>query len=168
MDCIFVCVFNHEKYIDMFFLLLESIFMYGELDDNTIILVYTSTPFMNKIKKSHLFNDKKVIFEINDTYNDIDKACKARLDLFNLPSIKNYNKILYLDTDVIVKDDINKVFNVCKEDILYVLEEGVIHDDKDYWGKSLFGNEINNYEDKSAFTSGIILFNNCEKIKRFI
>ena len=26
-------------------------------------------------------------------------------------------------------------------------------------------NEINNYEDKTAFTSGILLFNNCEKIK---
>jgi len=175
MNCIFCCVFNQEKYIDMFFVLLESIFIYGDLDDNTNILVYTSTPFMNKIKKSHLFDDKKIIFEINDTYNEIDKACKARLDLFNLPSITNYNKILYLDTDVVVKDAINKVFNVCKEDILYVLEEGVIHsnddddDDDDgnddYWGKSLFGNEINNYEDKTAFTSGILLFNNCEKIK---
>lgn len=165
MNCIFLCVFNQEKYVDMFFLLLESIFIYGNLDVNTNILVYTSTTFMNIIKNSHLFNDKKVIFEINDTYNDIDKSCKARLDLFNLPSIKNYNKILYLDTDILVKDDINKVFNVCKEDILYVLEEGEINSNSDSWGKTLFGNEITNYNDKSAFTSGILLFNNCEKIK---
>ena len=94
MNCIFVCVFNQEKYVDMFFLLLESIFIYGDLDYNTNILLYTSTTFMNKIKKSHLFNDEKIKFEINDTYDDIDKACKARLDLFNLHSIKNYNKIL--------------------------------------------------------------------------
>ena len=122
---------------------------------------------MNIIKKSHLFNDDKIKFEINDTYNDIDKSCKARLDLFNLPSITKYDKILYLDTDILVKDDINKVFNVCEEDILYVLEEGIvdIDNDCDYWGKSLFGDEINNYNDKSAFTSGILLFNNCEKIK---
>jgi predicted O-methyltransferase YrrM len=165
MNCIFVCVFNQEKYVDMFFLLLESIFIYGNLDYNTNILVYTSTSFMNKIKKSHLFNDEKIKFEINDTYNNIDKACKARLDLFNLHSIKNYNNILYLDTDILVKDDINKVFDVCKEDILYVLEEGEIHSDSDFWGKTLFGNEVNNYDDKSAFTSGILLFNNCEKIK---
>ena len=88
MKCIFCCVFNHEKYVDMFLLLLESIFIYGNLDTNTCILVYTSTLFMNKIKKSHLFNDEKIKFEINDTYNNIDKACKARLDLFNLASIK--------------------------------------------------------------------------------
>jgi predicted O-methyltransferase YrrM len=166
MNCIFVCVFNQEKYIDLFFLLLESILIYGNLDDDTHILVYTSTQFMNIIKQSHLFSEK-IKFEINDTYNNIDKACKARLDLFNLHYITNYNKILYLDTDILVKDNINKVFDVCEEDLLYVLEEGVIDDDTtdDYHGTSLFGNEINNYEDKTAFTSGIILFKNCEKIR---
>jgi hypothetical protein len=48
---------------------------------------------------------------------------------------------------------------------LYVLEEETI----DAWhgnhGTILFGEEVNNYEDKSAFTSGIMAFNNCEKIK---
>ncbi len=165
MNCIFCCVFNQEKYVDMFFLLLESIFIYGNLHNNTNILVYTSTLFMNKIKQSHLFNNEKIKFEINDTYDNIDKAYKARLDFFNLPSMTNYNKILYLDTDILVKDEINKVFDVCEEDILYVLEEGELHSDIDFCGKSLFGNEINNYNDKSAFSSGILLFNNCEKIK---
>jgi predicted O-methyltransferase YrrM len=151
----------------MFYLLLESIFIYGNLDNNTKILVYTSTPFMNMIKQSHLFNEN-IIFEINDTYNNIDKACKSRLNLFNLSSVVNYDKILYLDTDILVKDDINKVFDVCKDDKLYVLQEGEI--DNIYWGeswgKTLFENdEINSYDDKTAFTSGILLFNNCEKIK---
>jgi hypothetical protein len=165
MNCIFCCVFYQEKYIDMFFLLLESIFIYGNLDENINILIYTSTQFMNIIKQSHLFNEK-IIFEINDTYDNIDKACKARLDLFNLPSIINYSKILYLDTDILVKDNINKVLDVCKEDLLYVLEEGhLTMNDNFYGGKTLFGNEINNYNDKTAFTSGILLFNNCEKIK---
>ena len=165
MNCIFCCVFNQEKYIDMFYLLLESIFLYGKLNDNTDILVYTSTSFMNIIKKSNLFNNEKIKFEINDTYDTINKACKARLDLFKLDSIIKYNKILYLDIDILIKDDINKVFDVCKEDILYVLEEGDIYTDTDYWGNVLFGNEVNNYTDKSAFTTGILLFNNCEKIK---
>jgi len=164
-NCIFICVFNQEKYVDMFFLLLESIFMYGNLDNNTDIVVYTCTSFMNTIKRSHLFNNEKFVFEINDSYNDIDSACKSRLDLFDLKSIINYNKILYLDTDIVVKDDINKVFDVVKEDVLYVLEEGEINSDTDFWGKTLFGKEINNYGDKTAFTSGIMAFNNCEKIK---
>ena len=151
MNCIFICVFNQEKYVDMFFILLESIFIYGNLDDNTNVLIYTSTSFMNIIKQSHLFNNK-MYFEINDTYDNIDKACKARLDLFDLSSIINYDKILYLDTDILIKDDINKVFNVCKENILYVLEEGsILVDSYDFWGgKTLFTNdEINNFDDKT-------------------
>lgn len=165
MNCIFISIFNEEKYIDMLYILLESIFIYGKLNDNTNILVYTSTSFMNIINKSHLFNDEKIKFEINNTYNNIDKACKAKLDLFNLPSIKNYNKILYLNNAVIIKDDINILFDNCKNDILYVLEEGNIHDNSDFWGKTLFENEINNYDNKIAFTGEILLFNNCEKIK---
>lgn len=164
MNCIFVCIFNQEQYVRMFYLLLESICIYGNLDSNTDILIYTSTPFMNMIKQSHLFN-KHIKFEINDSYTSIESACRARLDLFYLPSIVNYNKILYLDTDIIIKGDLNLVFDIAKEDILYVLQEGSIDNDTDYYGKSLFGDEINNYEDKTAFTSGIMLFNHCEKIK---
>lgn len=48
---------------------------------------------------------------------------------------------------------------------MYVLEEGTINGREDYWGKTLFGNEIDNYDDKSAFTSGILLFKNCKNIK---
>jgi lipopolysaccharide biosynthesis glycosyltransferase len=165
MNCIFITVFNQEKYVDMFYLLLESIFMYGNIDESIEILVYTSTPFMNMIKESNLYTNDKIFFEINDSYHTIDKACKARLDLFFLPSVTKYQKILYLDTDILIKDDIHKVFDICIDNILYVLEEGDITDNRDYWGKTLFGNEINNYEDKSAFTSGILLFNNCREIR---
>lgn len=59
MNCIFITIFNQEKYVDMSYLLLESIFIYGCLPENTHILIYTSTPFMNKIKQSHLFNKQK-------------------------------------------------------------------------------------------------------------
>jgi O-methyltransferase len=164
-NCIFVCIFNHKKYIEMFYLLLESILLYGNLGDDTDIIVYTSTEFMEIIKKSQYYNSNNMIFETNDTYNDIDSACKSRLDLFKLSAVSNYKKIIYLDTDIIIKDDIHKVFAICKEDILYVLEEGDIRNELNYWGKVLFGDEINNYDDKTGFTSGILLFNNCEKIR---
>ena len=49
----------------MFYLLLESIFIYGDLDYNTNILVYTSTKFMNIIKQSQLFNNA---FKVNIIY----------------------------------------------------------------------------------------------------
>jgi predicted O-methyltransferase YrrM len=167
MNCIFITVFNEPKYIELLYLLLESIYIWGNINEKTNILIYTSTEFMNIIKKSELYNDKIIKFEINNTYNNIEKACKARIDIFKLNLIANYNKILYLDTDILIKDDINKVFDLCKDNILYTLEEGNIFNDLDYWGKSLFVNEINNYinKDLSAFTSGILLFKNCHEIR---
>jgi len=102
MNCIFCCVFNHEKYVDMFLVLLESLMKYGQLNDQTHLLVYTSTEFMIKITRNPLFNNK-IKFQINDTYNTIEKACMARLDLFNLSSIVHYDKILYLDIFIFKK-----------------------------------------------------------------
>lgn len=165
MNCIFCCVFNQNQFNEVFFSFIESIFIYGNLTNETEILIYTSTFFMNKIKQSHLFNNAPIKFEINDNYNELSNSYKAKLDLFQLPSISNYKKILYLDTNIIIKDFINKVFDFCKEDILYTLEEGSIDSNTNVWGKSLFGDEINKYNDKSAFTNGILLFNNCETIK---
>ena len=70
MKCIFCCVFNQLKYLDMFHMLLESMLIYGNLDDNTHILVYTSKSFMNIIKNNKLFAiaSEKIFFEINDIY----------------------------------------------------------------------------------------------------
>ena len=62
MNCIFICVFNQKKYVDMFFLLLESIKLYGTLDEQTQILVYTSSEFMKIIKNSAFFNKDKIVF----------------------------------------------------------------------------------------------------------
>jgi len=150
----------------MLFFLLESIYKFGMLDDNTHILIYTSNDFMNIIKNSKLYSSK-IVFEINDTLNTIEKACRARLDLFTFELIKNYKKILYLDTDILIKGNLSTVFNICEEELLYVLEEGLINAPDDFWGYSLFTNEEReSYSDKSAFTSGIMLFKNCDKIQQ--
>ena len=172
MNCIFICLFNNPNYINMLFLLLESIQLYGLLKDgNTEILIYTSTQFMKVIKLCpYPIINELTKFEINDNYKTVEKACKSRLDLFDLlvPTKYNYQKILYLDTDIIVKGDLKTVFDLCQEDKLYVLEEGSIDSDTDFWGKTLFQNagDLELYTNKmDAFSSGILLFNNCEKIK---
>lgn len=163
-NCIFITVFNNINYVNMLYKLLESINVFGNLSEQTDIVIYTNTEFAKLIKTSEFFTDK-IKLELSDEKNNVDSACKARLDLFNLESVKSYDKILYLDTDILVKRPIEPIFEVITEDILYVLEEGVIYHDSDSWGNTLFGDEIQLYEDKSAFTSGILLFKNCEKIK---
>lgn len=166
MNCIFCCVFYEEGYLALFYLLLESIQKYGNLEDHTThLLVYTSTPFMNKIKQSPFMNPH-IVFEISDSIDTIDKACKSRLDLFQLPSVTqfNYSKILYLDVDILVRGDLQRIFDVCEQEVVYAKEEGVIWGD--YWGGvSYFGKELELYEDQSAFSTGILLFKNCQAVR---
>ena len=80
---VLVSIFKDINYIEIGYLLLESLYKYGSLNDDTDILIYTSTEFMDIIKHSRYFN-YLIKFEINDTYNTIELACKARLDLFGL------------------------------------------------------------------------------------
>jgi len=128
------------------------------------LVVYTSTCFMQRIKQSPLYDDS-ILFELNDTYDTVAKACYARLDVFKLPLMNQYEKILYLDTDILIKENLNRVFSICQEEMLYVLEEGKLTDDDNYYGgKTLFGELETN--DVSAFTSGIMLFPRCEIIQK--
>ena len=84
----------------------------------------------------------------------------SRLFIFDYKNINNYNKILYLDTDILITNKLENILNFNMENVLYVLKEGST--DGPFWGRELFGN---NNPKISAFTSGILLFNNNESIK---
>lgn len=163
---IFITVFNNINYVRMLSLLIKTLYIYGSIDNDTYILIYTSTNFKRFIENSQFYSNR-IYFFINDNYNTIDSACKARLDLFEYELIDNYDKILYLDTDILVQKNINFLFNLIEENKIYAYGEGDISNDKEdfFGGKTLFKNEANNYPDKSAFNSGVMLFNNCLEIK---
>jgi len=159
-NLIYTCIFYNKQYIDMLYLLLESIYIYGDLNDNIDILIYTNTEFKNIICES-IFNCNNIIFEINDNYTEFTDAFFARLDLFDFNIVNNYKKILYLDSDIIIIDDINKIFELNIDNIIYANEEGSIDNTvSEAWAYSFFKNDLDKYEDKSAFSSGILLFNN--------
>ncbi len=163
-NLIYITLFYNENYIKLLYILLESIYIYANINENTDILIYTNTNFMNKIKNSSLYSNK-LIFKINDSIDTIHEASITRLNIFNFDIINNYHKILYLDTDVVIIKDISNIFNLSIENKLYVMEEGSIDSTTNYWGKELFGEKIDDFMDKSAFSSGVILFNNCQEIK---
>ena len=90
----------------------------------------------------------------------MEQACYARLDVFSLPTIQNYQTILYLDTDIIITQPIQPLFDQATCDVLYAGQEGEIT--HGLWGATLFGDEVSLYQDTSAFSSGILLFRNCD------
>ena len=56
--CIFICIFKNILFLKLLYLLLESLYLYGNLDEDTHILIYTSTQFMEIIKTSKLYSNK--------------------------------------------------------------------------------------------------------------
>lgn len=161
---IYSCVFFNEKYIDLINLLLKSYKLFGNSSDNVDYLVICNPNFQNKIHA--IFDNLNISGKIwcLDLKTKFE-SCWSRYEIFNYPNINLYNKILYLDCDILVTNSINNILDFQLEDKLYALKEGNIG--HVYWGGYHFKNNMPNYNNKiTAFISGVLLFNNCVILKK--
>jgi lipopolysaccharide biosynthesis glycosyltransferase len=99
-----------------------------------------------------------------DLHELID-AARSRLLIFDYPFIDKYDKILYLDTDILINSDINKILDIpIEKDILYVGPEMTLT--SEYHGGWLYGSNYPNIDmSQPAFSSGILFFRNSQKVK---
>lgn len=154
-NLVYMCVFYNKDYVKLLELLLKSLKFFCD-NMNFDILVVTTPDFENDIHK--VFNDLK-IFGLVHTINltTIFQAACARLSIFNYDFITAYKKILYLDTDIIIKSEIAPIFDLPIKDVLYGLECGTI-------SSPSFGNQFFNFSkiDRSTtgINSGTLLFKN--------
>lgn len=157
---LYSCVFFNEKYINLLELLLKTYILHGKPTSDIDYLVLTNPSFEKRITSIfNKYNVKGHIWCLNLT--TMFEATYARLKIFDFKDISNYSKILYLDTDILITNNIENILNFDLENKLYVLKEGnTSHED---WGKNLFRDNNPNLD---AFTSGIMLFNNCNLIKK--
>ena len=165
MNGVFCSVFHNPDYVDLFFLLLESISIYGNIQSGEFeIILYTTSEFASKIISSKLYDAQYTHIFINDSYTTMEHACMSRYDIFSIPGIQKYEKILYLDTDILVFGDLRQVFAMCQTNQLYALEEGELT--HEYWGGKLFSEtEKQILKNTLGFSSGILLFRNCDAIR---
>ena len=137
-------------------MLITSISVKGSLNkDTTEILIITSPTFQQIIERELSNLDMPINYHILNANSLFEGAC-ARLAVFDYENIYNYDKILYLDVDILINSDINILFDleITSED-LYALQEGNIGDP--LWGSQFF--DFSKYDStQSAFTSGILLF----------
>jgi lipopolysaccharide biosynthesis glycosyltransferase len=91
-----------------------------------------------------------------------DAGC-ARLNIFKYEGIESYDKIIYLDTDILINSDVNILLSLkLSNDKIYTLEEGVIS--QHFYGSWFFDfTKID--RNTTAFTSGIMIFHNNNIIK---
>jgi hypothetical protein len=156
---IYFCVFHNEGYLDLLKLLLVSLITYSDLT-HIDLLILTSENLVEKIQQFAIILNIKI-----DTFickfDTLKEALCSRLYIFDYPLISLYNKILYLDTDIIIQNDINRILNNTIEDLLYGVKEGTI--DHPYWGGSFF--DFTKVDTEPGMNSGILLFKPSQKIK---
>ena len=163
MNLIYICVFYQEDYINLLKLLITSISIKANLYKKTTdILIMTSPLFEPLIKKELKTFSLPLYYYILDLHGIYEAAC-ARLNIFKYNNINKYDKILYLDTDILINSNINVLFNLelCSEK-LYALKEGKIG--HEFWGGKFF--DFSKYDKNlPGFSSGILLFKNSDSMK---
>jgi hypothetical protein len=160
-NLIYFTIFGNKKYLNLVDLLITSFKAFGNPNKNIDFLIITTPEFKETEKIFHTMG-YNIDFHYIDVTNDERYNLSSRLLVFKYKKINKYSKILYLDTDILITNDINSIFNLNLENKLYALMEGTIDDE--YHGRELFNfNLINNAT--TSFTSGILLFNNCNEIR---
>ena len=165
-NLIYICVFHQENYIELLKLLIKSISLRSNINkDTTDILIITSPAFLPIIQKELSEYDLPLQYMTLNLNTKMEAGC-CKLNIFDYEKISLYNKILYLDTDVLINSDINILFNLeISSDKIYALEEGEIG--HEYWGKQFF--DFKKFDPNTkAFSSGVFYLMNNEKIKTLL
>ena len=160
---VYLCVFFNRQYITLLKLLLTSVKLYSKFE-NLTFLVLTQEKFREEIQSvsSQIGIPLKIhTHEVKDMFDAAASKCR----IFEYPEINNYTHILYLDTDIIIKDDLTKLVENIQEEKLYGMEEGVLsHPGNGGW----FFSETQQAEisKAAAINTGVLLFKNTKKIRQ--
>jgi len=160
-NLIYSCVFFNENYIELINLLLKSYTLFGDPSENTDYLIICSPEFKDRIQETlHSLNLNEKIWCL--TVTSKFESAYTRLKIFEYPEIHLYDKILYLDCDILITNSVDHLLNIELENKIYVLKEGGGR----FYHYALFTEEeIESLDKNSAFSSGILLFNNNDTIK---
>jgi hypothetical protein len=163
-NLVYCCVFYNKDYIELLKLLFASINVFSTTKTMDFV-IFTSSDFRSLVENF----TKKLPFHVKIHYFDFKtlfQAACARLFIYDYPGINQYEKFLYLDTDILVKGDLANIFQVNLEEKLYALEEGTI-------GMPNFGGQFFTEKDSKdsknlntpGMNSGVLLFKKCDIIK---
>jgi hypothetical protein len=152
-NLVYMCVFHNKAYIDLLRILMTSITFYSKTDDIDF-LVFTSEefkPLVDSLSGLLEIPIKTKIFQ----FTTINESMCARLFIFDYKDIDLYEKVLYLDTDIVVQNDLSVLFDQDIGDRVYGVKEGVI-------GHEHFGGWFFDFskfdKDAAAMNSGILFF----------
>lgn len=153
MNLIFATCSKNPEYLKQLDMFMDSLNQKGQLNPaETHILIITDSVLKPLIEAKH----PNLKFWVIDC-PDVDAAYCLRTHIMHWGEISNYDKILYLDLDILFANPLQPIFELeLADECIYALEEGEmdIHHAADLLDYSKYDRH------KSAFTSGILLFKN--------
>ena len=169
-NLIFITTFLKKEYGDMCLLLLESILNYYNNDSFELYIFVDN--ITTDIIQPYLNNKTDIKFEfklIQCNINSVVVAAAFRMFLFDYIDPTKFNKILYLDTDILINNSLELVFSIDIENKIHAVKEGghipyhCLYHTKE---------EFEKYKTNDCFSSGILLFDNTlkdyfENVKQF-
>jgi hypothetical protein len=149
---VYACVFYNSNYTELLRLLIASTKFYSSLKGITFLVLTSKEiePAIQNLAKSYEFPILTKTFD----YTTIFQAACARLSIFDYEKIGSYEKILYLDTDILVKGSLTTLFELPLDNKLYGVESGFT--DGINFGSQFFHPPLKT----SGINSGTLLFPN--------
>lgn len=120
----FILTYKHQ-YIPLFSMLLEGICKYNNSKVNFDIMIITHQSLLPMIKSIKYLSEFNYEFMLVPDTDDLYTALKYKANIFDYPNIFKYDKVLFLDVDIIVQNSISKLFDEFKpkDGILYAIHE---------------------------------------------
>ena len=108
-NLLYFCVFHNRDYLKLVNILLSSLRLFDS-NKNMDILVLTSLDFRGYLLNLSDTIGIKLNFKFFE-FSNMQSSAIARLYIYNYENINNYDKILYIDSDIIVQNDLTTLFN---------------------------------------------------------
>lgn len=161
---IYSCIFGSRDFIDVFDLLLESMDMYGEVTDDVEYMIITHPDLEDDV---HVclkgYNRIKHTIKTVDIQHEKDATC-CRFKIFDLIKPDEFQKILYIDIDVLITNKLDNILSIDTQNKLCALREGphrkrhaLLFDDVTF-------EELK--DTRGTFNAGVLLFEPCTKIRK--
>jgi len=161
------------KWFDIILVLIDSLIKYSSPINFDFLIICDDN--MNQYINDYLNKDniKNKYSNLNINTHNIgfnsskpDRASMNKLHIFDYKYIDNYDKILFIDADIIATLNINNILNLdLDDDILYVYKESsdINHHNNICWGlQNYSNNDIKIFKKNGIypFNCGLFYFNN--------
>lgn len=116
---------NGEPYILMWNMIYETIVRDKSKPKNLEILIISTKEWIDKIKSVNIRKNEHDIHYHTTEYNSYLGGYSGKLDIIDWPKINEYNKIIYLDTDILIGNGgLSQAFDLISDkDIVYGCKE---------------------------------------------